>query len=400
TALQLIAQKSEGCMRDALSILDKIVSFTNGEVTYENTIEHLNILDADYYFKLIHCMLEQDLAGAMLLYDDIDKKGFEGDMVLNGFSEFVRNLLICKDERVAGLLEVVESFKQRYVETAKRTEAAYLVSALNILNESEIGYRSARNKRLHVELALIKLCYLQQALQLTSTGAGLDKKKLVDTPKSIPFRNIQPIAVVGQKNEPPPQSRTKEVKPEAKLIIETPEPVIENKKTEPVAPEIKAIQPKTVSNGKAKLGSLDAIRQKIQQENCSDNAITDQPLEITSLRMAWEKYIEVLKSKKNPAWQSFEVAELEIKDPNSFEAIVNNNINQKFLDFERNKVSEFLQKELCNRLLQFGITIKEGQQEQITIDLPLSSKEQYQKLVEQYPLVKELKDRLRLELDY
>jgi DNA polymerase-3 subunit gamma/tau len=114
--LQLIAQKSEGCMRDALSILDKIVSFTGGNVTYSNALEHLNILDAEYYFKLIDCMLNQDLAGAMLLYDGIDKKGFEGDMVLNGFSEFIRNLLICKDERVARLLEVVESFKQRFIE--------------------------------------------------------------------------------------------------------------------------------------------------------------------------------------------------------------------------------------------------------------------------------------------
>jgi DNA polymerase-3 subunit gamma/tau len=87
--LQLIAQKSEGCMRDALSILDKIVSFHGGNVTYSNTLEHLNILDADYYFKLIDCMLNQDLAGSMLLYDDIDKKGFEGDMVLNGFAEFI-----------------------------------------------------------------------------------------------------------------------------------------------------------------------------------------------------------------------------------------------------------------------------------------------------------------------
>src|SRR5678809_1394040 len=83
TSLQLIAQKSEGCMRDALSILDKIVSFSNGEVNYQNTLEHLNILDADYYFKLIECMQQQDLAGAMLLYDDINRKGFEGDMVLN-----------------------------------------------------------------------------------------------------------------------------------------------------------------------------------------------------------------------------------------------------------------------------------------------------------------------------
>lgn len=399
TALQLIAQKSEGCMRDALSILDKIVSFTNGEVTYENTIEHLNILDADYYFKLMDCMLEQDLAGAMLLYDDIDKKGFEGDMVLNGFSEFIRNLLICKDERVARLLEVVESFRQRFIETAKRTDAGYLVSALNILNESEINYRTARNKRLHVELALIKLCYLKQALQLTSSSTGLDKKKLVETSRSVSFRNIQPIAVPSSKPEPGVKSKPNDEKQEAKLIIETKEPIV-NYKPEPVVQEIKTDQPKAVSNGKSKLGSLDALRQKIQQENCNDTASSDQPLEINSLRTAWEKYIGILKARKNPAWQSFEVAELEIKDPNSFEAIVNNNINQKFLDFERNKVSEFLQKELCNRLLQFGITIKEGQQEQKLTDIPLSSKEQYQKLVEQYPLVKELKDRLRLELDY
>src|SRR5215203_4947066 len=101
-ALQVIAQKSEGCMRDSLSIMDKIVSFTNGKLTYQNTLEHLNILDADYYFRLIECMLKQDLSGAMLLYDDINKKGFEGDLVLNGFAEFIRNLLVCKDEKVAG----------------------------------------------------------------------------------------------------------------------------------------------------------------------------------------------------------------------------------------------------------------------------------------------------------
>jgi DNA polymerase-3 subunit gamma/tau len=91
---------------------------------------------------------------------------------------------------------------------------------------------------------------------------------------------------------------------------------------------------------------------------------------------------------------------LNIKDSNSFEAVVNNNIHQKFLEFERNKVSEFLQKELCNRQILFTITLIEGQQENIIKDLPLSSREQYQKIIEQYPLVKELKDKLRLELDY
>jgi len=397
TALQLIAQKSEGCMRDALSILDKIVSFTNSEVTYTNTIEHLNILDADYYFKLMDCMLEQDLAGAMLLYDDINKKGFEGDMVLNGFSEFLRNLLICKDARVIALLEVVESFKKRYAETAAKVEAGYLVSALNILNEAEIQFKTARNKRLHVELALIKLCYLGQALQLAAGGAGLDKKKRIESARPVAFRNIAPIVATAKVSDKP-KSAPAPTKPEAKLIIETSvakppakEPVVQ--KEPPPSPAQPAALP-----GRNKLASLDAIRQKVGLGN--GQAVVDVPLNDESLRKAWEAFIVHLKESKNPAWQSFEVAQLQIKDAHSFEAVVNNNINQKFLELERNKACEFLQKELKNRLLQFIIVLVEGEREETPADRPLSSREQFQKMAEEFPLVKELKDRLRLDLDY
>ena len=126
----------------------------------------------------------------------------------------------------------------------------------------------------------------------------------------------------------------------------------------------------------------------------------DHPLELDKLKNAWHVFIDQLKENKNPAWTSFELAELKIKDANSFEAIVNNNIHQKFLEFERNKVSAFLQKELCNRQLQFNIRLLEGKQDIIVKDMPLSSREQYQKIIEQYPLVKELKEKLRLELDY
>ena len=146
SALQVIAQKSEGCMRDSLSIMDKIVSFTNGEVTYPNTLEHLNILDADYFFKMFDGMQQQDLSGALLLFDDINRKGFEGDMVLNGFAEFIRNLLVCKDPKSAALLDVVEGMQSKYTLTAEKSGISFLVSALNILNESEINYKMARNK--------------------------------------------------------------------------------------------------------------------------------------------------------------------------------------------------------------------------------------------------------------
>src|SRR6187431_1430997 len=213
--LQIIAQKSEGCMRDALSIMDKIVSFTNGELTYANTLEHLNILDADYYFKLLDCMLQQDTAGALVLYDGINQKGFEGDLVLNGFAEFIRNLLVCKDAKAANLLEVVESFRDRYVETARNVAPSFLISALNIINEAEINYKAARNKRLHVELVIIKLCYLQQAIEISSDAGGISKKKVVES--SLAFRTaaIKPLKVEGQKSE------VKSRESEAKLVIET-----------------------------------------------------------------------------------------------------------------------------------------------------------------------------------
>ncbi|HEY0067258.1 MAG TPA: DNA polymerase III subunit gamma/tau [Flavisolibacter sp.] len=427
-ALQLISQKSEGCMRDALSILDKIVSFTNGEVNYANTIEHLNILDADYYFKLMDCMLAQDLAGAMLLYDDINKKGFEGDMVLNGFAEFLRNLLICKDERVIGILEVVESFKKRYSETAAQVDAGYLVSALNLLNEAEINFKSARNKRLHVELALIKLCYLSQALRLSASGASLDKKKLADTARPVAFRTIQPIAVEASQApgsgavSPKPQvtkpqaqpsvpkvqemeedrfemplqelpRKTELLKPkqsEARLIIETaPEQAVAEKEMPVAVGE--------AAPAKGKL-SLEAIRRKFSQSN--GNTVADKPLDEQTLKAAWQKVIVRLKEEKNPAWQSFELAELRITGENSFEAVVTSNISQRFLEMERNKTCEFLQKELQNRVLKLTIVLVEGPKEEIQTERPLNYREQYMRIVEQFPLVKELKDRLNLELDF
>lgn len=408
-ALQLISQKSEGCMRDALSILDKIVSFTNGEVNYENTIEHLNILDADYYFKLMDCMLNQDLAGAMLLYDDINKKGFEGDMVLNGFAEFVRNLLISKDERVAVLLEVVESFKKRYIETAKRTEAGFLVSALNILNEAEIGFRAARNKRLHVELAIIKLCYLGQALQLTATDSGVEAAKVAGKSRTLAFKSIAPIAVkqvtskqITATTAPPPapapKSETKATAESApKLVIEEPKAPKTAIVSEPKPVVAATPPPPPKANGK--ISSLDSIRQQISAAN-ANKVVIDHPLELESLKAGWAKFIQLLKDSKNSARQSFELAELIIKDEKTFEATASNNINQRFLEFERGNACEFLQKELSNRQLQFNIILVDAPKDETPSDLPLTAKEQYLRLIEQFPLVQELRDRLRLELDY
>jgi len=176
SALQVIAQKSDGCMRDALSILDKIVSFTNGHLTYANTLEHLNLLDEDHFFRLLEMLEQEDLPAVLNLYKEIDEKGFEGDMVLNLLSEFFRNLLVSRDPRSLPMLQVVEGFRNRYIAAAASLSTAYIIGSLNILNEAELGFKQARNKKLHVEFHLIRLTYLKQAITLVEEDTTGKKK--------------------------------------------------------------------------------------------------------------------------------------------------------------------------------------------------------------------------------
>ncbi len=389
-ALHVIAQKSEGCMRDALSILDKIVSFSNGELTYSNTLEHLNILDEDYYFRMLDCMQQQHLSDAMLLYDEINRKGFEGDTLLEGYSEFIRNLLVSKDAKAAILLEVADDFKQKYLQAAQHIATGWLIAALNLLNEAEINYKQARNKRLHVELTIIKLCYLLQAVEMVNNEGTVSKKKVVETARPVAFKSIQPIRV----KEIEPAVITQPVvqkKSEAKLIIEEPEQRIEIKAVVETAP--------LHTEPKKSLGSLAAIRNKVTAQNKNGKEVKD--LTEAELTICWDNFIEKLNAKKNhSAVTNFKMAELKIIDNNSIEIITENNIQQKFIEQERAELVDDLQQYFCNRQLTYSVTIIEKEGAGEVTEKPLSSREQYLKIVEEYPLVKELKDRLRLELDY
>ena len=394
-ALHVIAQKSEGCMRDALSILDKIVSFTNGELTYQNTLEHLNILDADNFFKFLEAMQQQNLSDAMLLYDDINRKGFEGDMVLNAFSEFLRNLLVCKDEKVANLLEVVESFKDKYIATAKATSASWIISALNVLNEAEINYKQARNKRLHVELALIKLTYLQQALDI----AAPDKKKVAE--KVVQFRAIKPITVHSQQTTDDGKTIADSPKPvvntsSAKLIIEEPKPSYQ-----PSTKPLSTIStPSNQSTSSTKISSLAKIRAQVAEQN---NLNTEKARTLTDdeLQIAWREFILKLKTaQKHSVVSTLEMMECKMRNPELFEITCFGNVQLGFLKQEKTSLLEHVQHFFHNPSINIHVELVENQQEENPADKPLSTKEQFMRMVEKYPLVKELKDRLGMELDY
>jgi DNA polymerase-3 subunit gamma/tau len=402
-ALHVIAQKSEGCMRDSLSILDKIVSFTNGQVTYTNTLEHLNILDEDYYFKMLDFLQQQDLSSGLLMYDEINRKGFEGDTVLNGFAEFLRNLLVSRDAKVAMLLEVAEDFKQKYLRTAQRIPAAYIISALNILNEAELNYKQSRNKRLHVELTIIKLSYLQQALELVSNDGVVSKKKLVDGAKTIAFRALPIIkakeTLPDQSNNgvavKPPQAAKTNQQGEAKLIIEALPAEIKKLpgKNLNVHPDLSTTTPKTT------LGSLNKIRQQITQQN-KNGTIEATKITEDELYVCWGLFIEKLRNKSNfSAVTNFKAAELKVIDNNTIEIVTQGEIHKAFIEVERAELVIHLQNHFNNRLLTYQVLVIEKEEANTPADLPLTRKQQYLKIIEEYPLVKELKERLKLELD-
>ena len=181
-ALHIIAQKADGALRDALSIFDRISIYSGGKITYQSVIENLNILDYDYFFKLTDSFLTADISTSLLTLNQIFLKGFEGDNFLGGLADHFRNLLVLQDSATASLLETSESLKKRYQDQAVYTPASFLINALSVLNETEIQYRMSRSKRLSTEFAVIKLCYLQQAVKL-AREQNLDevKKKVIET---------------------------------------------------------------------------------------------------------------------------------------------------------------------------------------------------------------------------
>ncbi|MFR2619005.1 DNA polymerase III subunit gamma/tau [Parabacteroides goldsteinii] len=176
-ALNVIAQKADGGMRDALSIFDQVVSFTNGNITYQAVIDNLNVLDYEYYFRLTDAILAGNVRSSILILNEILSKGFDGQNIITGLAAHFRDLLVCKDEATLILFEVGASIRERYKEMAKRCPDQLLFKAIELANTCDLNYRASRNKRLLLELTLIQLCQLSNAGQ-----AADDKKKGVIEP--------------------------------------------------------------------------------------------------------------------------------------------------------------------------------------------------------------------------
>jgi len=425
-ALHLVAQKTDGCMRDSLSTLDKIVSFTGGHLTYQNTLEHLNILDYDYFFRVMDAVLQQDIASALLIFDEILQKGFEGDNFLNGWAEFLRNLLMCKEEKVLHLLEVSGNLKDRYKQLSGKISPAWLITALHLLNETEINYRLARNKRLHVEMALIKLCYLQQAVTLVSddqSGEVLKKKLVPDgaTPQQLraPFAQAASPRSAGK----PATAASIAQNESARLTIETsaapaarattaatpatPPPAAQQPVT-PVAPVNTAPRPaaatpaaKTAAATGSKLTGLAAMKEALaarQQTTVVQQAI---PITAGALAVYWEEFIDIFRqANKMTVVSNLQLAVVNLLAPEEIGIVSRNIVQFRFMEEEKLAISEFFKKKFNNSAIILTLQLDETQQTQDIGPAPKSSREQFQEMIDKYPLVKELKDKLNMELDF
>jgi DNA polymerase III subunit gamma/tau len=302
-ALHIIAQKADGALRDALSIFDRIVSAGGKKVTYNDVIENLNVLDYDYFFKTVDALLAEDLAKILLIFDDILKKGFDADLFINGLAEHLRQLLVARDPQTLELLEAGGNLRDKYRQQAVLSSLSLLLTALNLCNDCDIHYKTARNKRLHVEMSLIKMTYIHR---MTDGMRAAFEKKTVD-------ESVNGVKQV-QNGEKEPQ------KVVTKVVLA------------PLAPPIL---------------SIEDAEKAIEKEEKAKASIVSK-LNFENLRIAWQKYAEQTPSESTKS--AMNVAKVTLEDKTVF-AKVGSNVSVSILQTEGFKLLEFLKSELAESLL-------------------------------------------------
>lgn len=383
-ALNILAQKADGGMRDALSIFDQAVSFTGGNVTYKAVIENLNVLDYEYYFRLTDNILANNVVECLLVLDEILNKGFDGHNVITGIASHFRDLLLCKDPRTASMFEVGASIRQRYIDTAAKCSNDFLYRAIEIVNDCDLKYRASRNKRLLSDLTLIQLCQLS----LPQTAGEDQKKKQV----------ISPIASNGNiVTEPTAQYQTSN--PQA--VSHQP-----NKQTSTVPKTVTA--PNTVrqttntptkpqATGVGGLGiSLSALNQKknqTEEEVVMKTEVMTETFTADQLLAEWKSFADSLTEEhhlKNTMLHCLPA----LLDNTTFEIVVNNPVQeQRLLDHGVDILSNLKQK-LRNTDIKMQIRISEDNEKK----LAFTPAEKFNLMAEENEALRFLKDEFGLEL--
>ncbi len=382
-ALHVIGKKSDGAMRDALSIFDRIVSFSGNKISYADVIANLNILDYDYYFRATNMLLSGNLAGSLLLFDEILSNGFEAQHFLQGFSEHIRNLMVCKHPDTLRLLEVAPNVAAKFSQQAQSCNSSWLLNALNMLNQTDFNYKLSKNQRLHVELALMKLCNLQRAIQLSTQQPMVDEKKKINLSS-------------------PPAEVTKEIPApvSSQPTIENPTP------TASVRPEpIIVAQP--VANGKTQLERLREQVTKKQEEEMQTQQTGDEIVEVKGenksftedeFKAIWDQYLYKLEHGGKSRITAFlRESPLKFTSPVQVEIELKSQLESEMMEEERMDLIPFMRKTLQNSDLELIFTINK---DRIVHLSKVSKGDQLKRMVDKNPALGDFVQGLGLEIDY
>ncbi|MBS1503131.1 MAG: DNA polymerase III subunit gamma/tau [Bacteroidetes bacterium] len=399
-ALHIIAQKADGGLRDALSMFDQIVSFSNASVTYRSVIDNLNILDYDYYFSIIEKLLGEDTAGTLLLFDEILSKGFDGSHFISGLSEHFRNLLVGKDTSTLKLLEVSEGIKAKYLQQSQSASVSFLLSALSIANQCDLDYKLSKNQRLQVELALLKMCHLPAAFNLATAPAAEMLRQPAEQIKKKPDAVTAGKPADAQKAEPAPVLNDP---PAAYKTEKRPEPAVAAVKEQPAAEKPKAFVPNaSTTTTSVKIPSLKDLSTKTIAEIAEEDdpyikGDAKEDFTMDDFLKQWNEYAVKIKKDGNMNLFTVFTANAPVMlEAYRFEVVVGNKAQENIFRDEKPSILNFLRLNLKN----FDIDVQTRVDEVKAAKRPYTTSEKFQHMASKNPNLAELKRRFNLETDY
>jgi DNA polymerase III subunit gamma/tau len=420
-ALHIIAQKADGALRDALSIFDRITSSAGKNIRYADVIENLNVLDYDYYFQITDALLAEDAAAIFNLFDQILRQGFDPEVFLSGLAEHLRNILVCRDAATLALLEAGDSLRERYRKQAALAPASFLLTALSLANDCDVNFKTARNKRLHLEIALLKMCYINRATKAAQTVFS-EKKTLDATERGVRGEGGGPSANGNGQYRPPSSNgpaqvaepgnaRSVPVPPELLSTDADPEQRVPSSSQRPplVAPNAHELGSSELAALRTGLRqglkkseniplSLDAYEQAVAEEEARKSA-QESRLSIENARAEWAAYAAAHESNLVRIALSNAALRLEGK---RLTATVGSTIDRSHLQGEVSRLLDALRRRLHDPALLIEIALDEAKSAEQTapkVQRPLTKQEKLERMKEANPAVEDLIRRFDLKLD-
>jgi DNA polymerase-3 subunit gamma/tau len=380
-ALNIIAQKSDGALRDALSLFDQMVSFAGHHITYKNVIENLNVLDYDYYFKVTDALLQSDVTSTLLILNEIIDNGFDGQHFIIGLGSHLRNLLVSRDKNTLKIMEVGDSLRNRYATQAQQCPPDFLLKALEINNQCDLNYRASNNKRLHLEISLLMIAALrngsvqntiQPAPQVQMQASSPPPAQTLSKPVQEPLKHAsmnQPVA-----NSPVYSSN-----------IGSPQ-VSENKgSVTEDNPRVKTTRTISISDfGKAAGDKPQLIEQ----------VMTD-PFDQDQLTKVWNEFVSL--NRENSPSFTHAISRYEPVLNEAFE--VSFQVDNSLIMVDKQNINgllEFLKTRLKNTMIKLVPVLNEQPKE---LDA-YTDKEKFEKIAANRPVLRTMKDQLNLETEF